>query len=246
MDDRDALAGPRVRDSRDESIVRTDMQGRFERLRVRPEVEAITALDLDTTRRERARAIIHARAEAIALHLAQHIDIVREWTDAQRDKDNAKARRLQQRLHELFEAPEPRDPLAPALRALLTPEESVRFERMLDEYWAAWLDNEAKARPKDSREKARARLLLDLFQGEVGQAYEVSLRPYQRRLERLYQAVDAPAELRESLRDAVVDFIRETRLSPSDDQKRALARRIYDLLDEERRVRLVQAAVDAF
>lgn len=41
----------------------------------------------------------------------------------------------------------------------------------------------------------------------------------------------------------MIDYIREARLKPTPEQRTALARRIYLALDEERRIKLLEAAL---
>jgi hypothetical protein len=215
----------------------------MEVLDVRPEQAAIDAIPMDPARREQARAVIEERAAAIRRHLVKHIDLVRDATDALRAGDPATAQRVGRDLFDRFDPAHERDPLAKPLAALLTPEEGAQLRRLIDEYWTAWLDAESKAAPGVAREEMLNRLISRQFESEVREAYEATLRPFQQKIEAIYAATDPTPEQRAAIRAAMIEYIRDGQLKPTDAQREKLVRTIYGSLDEERRIKLVGAAL---
>jgi hypothetical protein len=82
---------------------------------------------------------------------------------------------------------------------------------------------EMKSAPKATRQAVEQRLIYDLYQQELRLANEYTLRPIQQKLERIYEAA-----------------------VPTPEQRKKLARTIYHLLDEERRLKLVTAAISSY
>jgi TolA-binding protein len=231
--DVDAMAGPKVDDPASRTLVRTDMQNRFQRLDVRPEEAALQLLAMDPSRRVKAREIILARADALRTHLAINIDLVKEWTDAQIAKE----------LYDRFEPTNPRDPLLAPLASVLTSDEQTQIKRLVDEYWEAWIASEQKASPKSTPEEIAQRLIARTFNAEVAKAYDSALRPHKQKLDAIITATEPTADQIAALRAAFINYIRASLLHPTDQDKTALATAIYNALDEPRRIKLVQASL---
>lgn len=239
------LRGPVVRDDLAHTLVHSDMRGKFQKIQGRSEEAALGELGIDPDRREMARGVIAERAAAVRDHLIENIDLVKESTDALKAGDNARARKLGQELYDRFDPAHVRAPLLVPLEAVLSPEESASVKRLVDEYWAAWIAEEKKKSPKASDQAIQDRLCLEVFQAEVRAVYEYSLRPYQQKLEKIYETVDPTPEQRAAIRGAVISHIKEARLNPSEAQRGELAREIYSVLDEGQRMKLFAAALSA-
>lgn len=237
------LRGPEVPDEVMHTIVRHDAMGRFVRVEGRPEEAALGQLQLDPVRRDQARQVILDRAAALSRLLIERIDLVKDATDAALNRDNARAQALARSLYDIFEPGHEHAPLLAPLEKVLSAEEHARLGRMVDEYWSAWIAWEQRNSRQKDDQAVRQRLAFGLFQEEVRQAYERTLRPWRDRIDRIYTAVDATPEQKQAIRDAVIDFIRASGLRPSAEQRQDLARRIYEALDEDRRVRLVALAL---
>lgn len=237
------LRGPDVPDAVMHTIVRHDAMGRFLRVEGRPEEAALGQLNLDPMRRDHAREVIVDRAAAISRHLVEHIDLVKESTDAIMARNNARAQAVARQLHDLFDPKHERSPLLTPLADALTADEHARLARMVDDYWAAWIDAERRNNPRQEEAAVQERLVSLLFQEDIQRAYERTLRPVRERLERIYTAVDPTPEQRSAIRNAVLDYVRDTALRPTPEQREAVARKIYEALDEERRIRLVAASI---
>lgn len=237
------LKGPAVPDTVAKTLVNKDARGNFRRLEGRPEEAAIVVLGLEGKARERATKLCTDRANAIGMLLAEHVDLLKEATDALTAGNNAEAQAAYAKLYEQFEASPPRDPLAAPMLEILKPAQKVEFTRLLDDYWKAWIDWELRS-SKDKSDEARARiekrLVFQLFQDEVRLAYERVIRPYRERLEVMYTALEPTPEQRIAIRDVVLDLIREGKLKPTPDQRRAAINKVYDVLDEERRAKLFE------
>jgi hypothetical protein len=86
---------------------------------------------------------------------------------------------------------------------------------------------------------AELRLVTQVFQEEVRDAYEISLRRYRDALEAIYAAVDPTPEQREAIRSIVIEHVKHTRLEATPTRRRAAMREVYDMLDDERKARLL-------
>ncbi|MGD9690862.1 MAG: hypothetical protein AB7K52_15030 [Phycisphaerales bacterium] len=239
----DPLGGPRIDDRAGHSLIRRDMGGRLVRIQGRPERAALDLVEIDPDRRAAAISEIEARDRELRAHLVARIDLVKESTDAQRAGDRAKVQRFAQELHQSFDPDQQRDPLLDRLRAVLAPKEHAELTRIVHEYWDAWLDQEQ--RPGQFRVDVEARLASTLFQEEIRQAYEVTLRPLQQKLERIFEAVDPTPEQREAIRGALIAYVRANGLQSNPDERLRLARAINEALDEDRRLRLLAAALSS-
>jgi hypothetical protein len=240
------LSGPTVPQVVTRTLVRVDFRGQFQRIEGRPEEAALALLPIEPDRHERALGAAAARNQALESLLLDNLDLVRETTDAILSRDVDKAQRLSKEMYARFEPEHPRDPLLASMSEQLTDEQSGELRRILDEYWTAWIDWELR-NSKDKSDAARAkvqdRLTFALFQDDLRQAYERTIRPYRERLERITQVADPTPEQREAIRGIVIDYIRETRLKPTPEQRSETAKRIYLALDEDRRIKLFQQAV---
>lgn len=243
MNEGQALRGPEVPDHAIRTLVRYTAQGRLVQIEGRPEEAALAFLELEPMVREQARNVVADRANRLAMHLAEQVDTLRESTDAQRAGDGPRARQLQQQLHDNFDDPKVRDPLMAPLREVLGPTDAAELQRLVDEYWDAWETAETRNARRANRDDVRERLRRELFQRELGAAYQRSIRPFQEKLERIYEAVEPTEEQRQAIRMAVVEYIKESRLTPDETQRRVLTERIYNLLSEEQRLRLFETVL---
>lgn len=234
------LRGP---DLPDRGLVQFDFPGNFVRLLGRPEVAVIGLLEVDPERSDRMRRAAEARIMELGFLLVDNIDLVRDTTDAIRAGDAAKGSELARVIYDQLDPAHARDPLLAALGDALTPAERDRVTELLDEYWNAWIAwelRDANDRSDEAKRQAREALSFRLFQEELQQAYRTTLRPYAQKLERIYQAVEPTEEQRAAIRDIMIDYIRETRLTPSEEERQRATSRVYSVLDEERRERLVE------
>ncbi|USN99448.1 MAG: hypothetical protein H6810_01880 [Phycisphaeraceae bacterium] len=242
-DNPDPLRGPDVPDHATHSLVSKTMTGRFEPLRVRPEAAALQELDLDEASRAKAREIVDQRGADIAMALVDHIDDVKEMTDMITAGQQDRAReRLGEMWGEIDEGT-PRDPLAKPLEGVLDAEQRGQLKRLVDEYWEAWIDWELRKNDKArgdpaARERVEHRLAFGLFEREVREAYNYSLKRYKDALDGVYDAVQPTDEQRAEIREIVLEHIRATRLSATPEQRRETNMKIYRLLDDERKEKL--------
>lgn len=243
--DQPVLRGPKVEDQAARTLLRSDMQGRFLKVDGRPEEAAVAQIPMDPGRREQARALIADRASALMTYLVDNIDLIKETTDATKSGDTAAAQRIARDLYDRFDPAHSRDPLLAPLATVLMPEETAELKRLADEYWKGWIDAQQRSSPKATREAIQGRLQFELFQTELRTAYDYTLRPYQIKIDRICEVTDATPEQRAAIRDAVISYIKAARLRPSDEQRAELAKAIYSALDEERRIRLLTAAISA-
>ncbi len=242
-DDGDVLRGPAVSGEAVRTLVQRDMSGRLAILEERPEIAGTRLLDLDGAERVEVDAVIEAHAERMRKLLIDHLDLLKESGDALRAGDEERAARAGTELYERFDSEHRRDPVMDALLGVLTDEQGAELGRLVDEYWDALVGAETRGMKevtREQRETVEGRLKRAMFQREVGTTYEYAIRPYQQRIDYICDAIEATPEERSMVRDVVVEFMQETRLTPTPEQRMDAIREIYLGLDEEGRLKLFE------
>lgn len=240
------LRGPTVSDDATRTLVNVDARGMFIPVQGRPEEAALALVPLDPEIREKVREIVAERNTRLGMLLVDHIDLVREASDAILAGDNETAQKIQLEVYDLFEPTRPRDPLLEALAGTLTDAHRAETVRLLDEYWNAWIDWQLRGTMNAgdaARDRIRQRLSFQLFQQELGEAYNWSLRPFRYRMEALYEITQPTEEQRAAIRDVMLEYIREGRLQPSAEQRRDASSRIWEILTEAQRQRVFESVL---
>lgn len=243
MQDSDLLRGPTVADDATRTLINVDMGGNFVRVQGRPEEAALGLVIVDPDRRQQAQAAAAARRTSIGMLLIDNIDLVKEASDAVRAGENQTVQRVYREIYSRFDPDQIRDPLLADFAQALSAEEQQQVVAMVDDYWTAWIDWELRNRnnPNDAmRARTEQRLAFSIFQREIGEAYNWALRPFQQRMEALYEMVEPTEEQRSAIRDAMIEYIREARLEPTPEQRRKTADEIYMLFTEEQHQRLFE------
>lgn len=239
-----ALAGPEVRERVGRGIIRHDARGEFRRVSGLPEEAALALLELSDQAREYCRGVFAERRLALGVMLAEHLDEALAYGEAMEQRDRDLTTEFTTFFRDRWErsASPPTSASASGLQsslaAVLSPEQYVDLERMLNEYWQAWVAWELRSRKTITEadcQRTRARLERTVFSEELRRAYDDQIKPYREKLEKLHEAVDPTAEQRTAIRSAVADFLRESRLRPTAEDRRALMRSLYRALDQERR-----------
>lgn len=239
------LRGPEVPDSRTRTLVKKTMTGRLERLAVRPEVAALQELDLDSATAEAARAIVDARTESITMMLVDELDRIKEMTDRTTEGDKEGAQEI---FDEIWSAHDPngaRSPLIEPLASVLNESQTASLTSLVDEYWDARIDwelrnNEKRRENPQVRERVSRRIAKQMFQREVRENYDASLRRYQQAIDGVAEAVQPTPEQRERIRVIIIEHIKATRLKATPAERRATNLAIYRMLDDERKEKLFE------
>ena len=235
------LKGPDLNSKQRPTIVHQSMSGEFQQVEGRPEIAAFAAITDDPQLNEHARKIALDRTIELSLLLVDEIDLMRESTDAMRDGDQKRAREIQSQFHEQFDQGK-HEPLSQYLIELLNDAQRTMYTSVLEEYWDAWIDwtlRNREAQINDRvRNQTRNRLAARLFQRELVEAYDISLKRYRDALEVIYSAVEPTEEQREAIRSVIIEHIKATRLEASPQQRRDAMHEIYRLLDDDRKQKL--------
>jgi len=243
----DTLRGPRVERDQLDTIVITDMSGNFTPVEGRPELIAFARVCDDPDDLARAREMGTARVFDLAELLVDEIDTVRTITDAIAEGNTTYAQTLLAQLRLRHDPDMLRDPLRAELEPMLEAHQRDRFDRILDEYWDAWIaantpeseqDMQGRPRTQVVHQRIENRLNNQLFQQDIARAYEYSLRRYQGAMTAIYDAIEPTPEQRAWIRNRVIQHIKDTRLNPTLEQREALMLEIYDMLDEDRQTKL--------
>lgn len=243
----DTLRGPRVDREQIDTIVITDMSGNFTPVEGRPELVAFARVCDDPDDLARARELGTSRVFDLAELLVDEIETVRTITDALAEGNNAYAQTLLAQLRLRHDPEMLRDPLRAGLEPMLEDAQRERFDRILDEYWDAWIaantpesDQNMQGQPRTPaiKQQIENRLNNELFQRDIANAYEYSLKRYRDAMQAMYDAIEPTPEQRAWIRNRVIQHIKDTRLNPTLEQREALMLEIYDMLDGERQTKL--------
>ncbi len=243
----DTLRGPQVERDQLDTIVITDMSGNFIPVEERPELVAFARVCDDPEDLARAREVGTSRVFDLAELLVDEIDTVRTITDAIAEGNTTYAQTLLAQLRLRHDPDMLRDPLRAELEPMLEATQRERFDRILDEYWDAWIaantpeseqDMQGRPRTQAVHQRIENRLNNELFQRDIANAYEYSLRRYRDAMQAMYDAIQPTPEQRAWIRNRVIQHIKDTRLNPTLEQREALMLEIYDMLDEDRQTKL--------
>lgn len=243
----DTLRGPDVpRESR-ESIGTTTMNGHFTPVEGRPELAAFLLVCDDPEDLAHARQLGSDRIFDLTELLIDEIDTLRAITDALASDNAVYAQTLLAQLRLKHDPEMQRDPLRPALEAMLDEDQTQRFHRILSDYWRNWV---AANTPEDQQNPAgeplnrqayqriENRLNNQLFQADIARAYEYSLQHYRGAMTAIYEAIEPTPEQRAWIRNRIIEHIKQTRLKATNDQRQALMLEIYSMLDQDRKTKL--------
>ena len=240
--DDNILRGP---DVEDRGLVRIDFRGRFEPVQGRPILAAIALLD-DPQLSEAARKAADNRLVELSDFLLDEIELIRDATDAQRERDRKRARKLYHQLWDRFDPDHTRDPLLHTLESKMSDEQLTTVSNLLDDYWNTfyeWELQDAKKQDDTAWAEIRNALSFDQFQRELQQAYRISLQPIAATLERVYAAADVDEEQKHIIRDIVIDYVKEFGNQPSADARVDVSMKIFDSLTPDQRRRFLDALI---
>jgi hypothetical protein len=243
----DTLKGPDIQQDQLESIGTTDMSGHFHPVEGRPELAAFAVVCDDPNKLAQARTIGSDYIFDLAEMLVDELDTVKAITDAITEDNTTLAQTLQAQLRLRHDPDTARDPLRPQLEALLDEDQRIRLDRILTEYWDRWISantpdaqDNMKAPPNKQaiRKRIENRLNNQLYQQDIGNAYEYSLRRYRDALQAIYDAIDPTPQQRNWIRERVIQHIKDTRLKATLQQRESVMLEIYHYLDEDRQTKL--------
>jgi len=235
------LGGPEISQAQLRSLVQQGMTQGFVRIEGRPELAAARLLDLDTDTLEQIRKIEEDRGIGVVMMLIDRIDDLRKMTDATTAGDTAKAQQILRSLWEDYDQDTTLLPVLKRMEEVLTKEQFAETTRLAEEYTHAWTQSEKQK--DESQEQTQQRLAFTLFQQEIQEAYQASLRTTQQALQGIYDAVDPTPKQHEQIRTIVIEHVKRTRLNPESHERRETMREIYDMLDEKRRGMLFDYAM---
>lgn len=127
------------------------------------------------------------------------------------------------------------------LAAVLSPEQCGEVERLVAGYWNEWIEWELRSRKRPSEtdcSRARDKLERQVFADELRRAYDDLIKPYQEKLEKLFEAVEPTPEQRSTITRVLRDHIVTSRLRPRTEARVELMTELYQALDESRRAKL--------
>ncbi|MFO0859815.1 MAG: hypothetical protein U0570_04600 [Phycisphaerales bacterium] len=175
-EDEPLLAGPRLADDSERTLVRFEFNGNLRRLDRTPEEAALDALNLDAAIRERVDVILAVRRTQLDEAVRANLDLF-VWLQAARSaglkpEAGAKVEILIESLDRVADGHRLRDDLG----AVLPEDERRDFQRLIDEYWRALTLDELQLalgrKGKLTLAQARLRVVLGQAGNELRRAFE--------------------------------------------------------------------------
>ncbi len=238
----DLLKGPAIPTQTQNTIGSTDMNGYFTPVEGRPELAAFALVTNDPEKLAAARDLDHKRIFDLAAYLVDEIDTVREITDALDTGNETQAQLLLAQLRLRYDPSLSRDPLLPELEKMLDADQRAELTRILDDYWLRWAQSQAntmRMEPDSSAyKKTEHQLNNQLFQQDIRQAYDASLKRYRDTIDAIATAIQPTEDQQAQIRELIINHIKETKLKATNAQRQALMLDIYHLLDEDRQEQL--------
>jgi hypothetical protein len=196
--------------------------------------------------RDDARSASQARMASLQEFLLDNLPALLENAEAQDAGNGKRVQEISRQLFDKFDPQHTRDPLMPALEKMLNPESQAELHRLVDEYWKAQVEWEMrglkdKDRTDEARRRTQDRLVFGLFQQDLRQAYERTLRPYRVKMQALNDIARLTPEQKDSIRTIFLDFVQQTRLHPTPEQNHEVADKIYQTLDDDRRQKVFES-----
>lgn len=238
------LSGPKVQASEQAAtLVERDFHGRVRRLDVSPEEAAIDLLGLDPETLERVERALSERWAIIDRVVRENVEVLVELVSAQAAGETRAVlgyvRHLLGEMSDLRARGRLEDELAP----LLEPSQRERFRALVREYRRALVEDtiaEASAKGERlGRFQAGVRLSLEEIGLEIRRSYERLVEPAQAELERLLMKLDLSPEQEGEIRRLIEDFAQETKLNPTEKQRRQLFWQLASKLNAKQFRRLI-------
>jgi hypothetical protein len=234
------LAGPSVGRASGEgeqpTIVRRLFGGEVERHDELPEVVALRALKLSPEEERATQEILVERSRVLDQFVLEQLDQLIELSTSMAAGDRRGAAKAGLSLIGALEGLHREGSLPRRLRAVLSAENRARFQRLLDEYWNALVEERLGAG--------------DSTQGRVGVLLDERLKSFGREVERAFRrqlasgglitryladALHLTQEQACRVRELADEFMRQTGGEPTEAQRVSYLLRLNQVLDSEQR-----------
>lgn len=239
-----ALKGPSVSESAAKpTLIERDFAGKLKRLDVSAEEGALRLMKLAPVESEKADRIIAERAAIIDRAVIEDLDTVIQIHNAGLNGDKAEAIRLLQEFAKHLEPLKSRGKLMDELAGALDEANRERFRALVQEYRAAALQDtieQATSRgEKLTRPQAMGREVALAVGLEIKRSYQRQITSKTEDFERLLASLSLKPEQETKVRNAVTDYVQQTKGKPTPEQKRQIFWKIYGELDKTQRRQLV-------
>lgn len=244
----DSLAGPRVEEAPQTSIVELDATGRLIRPDAGPEVAAYRKLELTDEQRAPVEAVLARRAASFDTLVRDNIELLTQLQSARLAGDAETYRKTYMDLQRAFRPVLEAGPLRAQIAAALPAEHAPDYEATLRQYWRAVYDdavkNENAPSPTGSSHQAGSAVMTDVLRREsvinFGREIDASFQRLTAQLSDRLEAISKELELtgdEESRVTAMVnEYIVKTKLKPTSEERAEFFRRLFaDLTPEQRK-----------
>lgn len=238
------LAGPRLEDEASErSLVKFDFNGGLRRLDRSPEEAALDALNLDSSSRDAADAILTERFSALDDAVRGNLELLIELNVARQAGNKPEAavllRRLLDKLEPLRMNARAQGRVRDRIAYVLPNEERREFSRLIDEYWRALVQDEMQQaeirKEKLTLTQAYVRVTLGAVGTELRRSFERQFKAREKQFESLLVSLNLFPEQETKVRKVVQEFVERTKGKPNARESFELTMKILPELDPSQR-----------
>ena len=246
------LAGPKVHEgAAGKSLVSKDYEGKLRPLDTTAEEAALALLDLDTTTRAKADAILTAHAARLDAIVADNLGLLIRLETSKggpREAYIAVLRELVEKLRPLRD----KGGLRVEIGRVLSAEQKARFDGLLKEYWDAAITeainaDESKSESGDGpgaggaegpRRRATVKVTLVAAGQEVKRSFDRQIAAREAGFKDFSQRLDLSPEQDARVRKIFADQYIETLGKPAPEQRRAAVLKAFAELSPQQRLKL--------
>ncbi len=229
------LAGPRLATPAP-TIIERGFDGLVKPAQPTPEEAVLGLLTLSETEQAAVRRVLSARARIIDEFIAGNIPMLTQFGVAEGTGDKkeqlALAYAAMLKLKPLTDG----GPLQDQVRGALGPENAEKFDRMLKDYWNAFVKDRRAIRKPDGTFPGRFEIIaaakLESLGKEGERAFQQMMNGGDLVYQYLFKGIELRPEQAATLREFITDFARRTKGEATNEQNAQLFFRILPVLDE--------------
>jgi hypothetical protein len=242
--DEDALAGPRVLEKSDRSLVHRDFNGALARLDRPAEEAALDLLTLSDEEQAATEKVLTQRAAILDEVVGDNIPLLLKLQGV-REEGMTPGRR--EAMREMFQKLAPlraRGSLREELSACLDIDNAREFERLVEEYWKAVVEDSAarvgEAGEARTRGEVAIREQLSAIGLEIKRSYDRRVADGLARLDDALRLVAATPEQEGRIRNLTTDFFQQNAGKANDAQRLRYLRKVMAELEPSQRTKLLK------
>lgn len=242
--DEDALAGPRVRTDAARTLVHKDFNGALTRLERPAEEAALELLTLSDRERTATQAVLTERAAILDGVVGDNIPLLLRLQGAREEGLTPERRDALRQMVRKLAPLRARGSLRDELFACLDTDNATEFDRLIDEYSRAVVEDGASKVGQPGEAKSRGEVAvreqLAALGLEIKRSYDRRVSDGLARLDDALRLVEATPEQEARIRNLTTDFFQQVAGKPSQSQRMGYLRKVMAELEPAQRTTLLK------